>query len=218
MLHDRVRGPLMVVVPPMGERAAQAAGGKYFAVSKYEVSNEDYNKYCFFSGQCPVDDRKAKTLPKVGLSEKEVLAYTTWLSERTGKPYRLPTRAEWLHAAGAAGQQPPKDYNCTVRLGGQVLKGDQLTPVSSGHQNGWGLQNFIGNAQELVLSGGRLQAVGASYQDPHAECGLSFVRDHTGRADEVTGFRVLLEDVQTPMLQAVAPTTGTASAPAAAAP
>lgn len=218
MLHDRVRGPLMVVVPPVGERAVQAAGGKYFAVSKYEVSNEDYNKYCFFSGQCPVDDRKAKTLPKVGLSEKEVLAYTTWLSQRTGKPYRLPTRAEWLHAAGAAGQQPPKDYNCTVRLGGQVLKGDQLTPVSSGHQNGWGLQNFIGNAQELVLSGGRLQAVGASYQDPHAECGLNFVRDHTGRADEVTGFRVLLEDVQTPMLQAVAPTAGTASAPTATAP
>lgn len=218
MLHDRVRGPLMVVVPPLGERASQAAAGKYFAVSKYEVSNEDYNKYCFFSGLCPVDDRKPKTLPKVGLSDKEVLAYTTWLSERTGKTYRLPTRAEWLHAAGAGGQQPPKDYNCMVRLGGQVLKGDQLTAVSSGHQNGWGLQNFIGNAQELVFSGGRLQAVGASYQDPHAECGLNFVRDHTGRADEVTGFRVLLENVQTPMLQAVAPNSPTASVPAATAP
>ncbi|QBK05834.1 hypothetical protein DW355_14865 [Hylemonella gracilis] len=213
MLHDRVRGPLMVVVPPMGERGAAASGGKYFAVSKYEVSNEDYNKFCFFSGQCPVDDRKAKTLPKVGLSEKEVLAYTAWLSERTGKTYRLPTRAEWLHAAGAAGQQPPKDYNCTVRLGGQVLKGDQLTSVSSGHQNGWGLQNFIGNAQELVLTGDRLQAVGASYQDPHAECSLNFVRDHTGRADEVTGFRLLLEDVQKPLLQAEAPTSS-AAAPA----
>lgn len=216
MLHDRVRGPLMVVVPPLGDRAGPTTGGKYFAVSKYEVSNEDYNKYCFFSGQCPVDDSKAKTLPRVGLSEKDVLAYTTWLSERTGKTYRLPTRAEWLHAAGAAGQQPPKDYNCTVRLGGQVLKGDQLTPVSSGHQNGWGLQNFIGNAQELVLSGGRLQAVGASYQDPHAECSLNFVRDHSGRADEVTGFRVLLEDVQAPLLQAVAP-SGTVAAPTSAA-
>jgi serine/threonine protein kinase/tetratricopeptide (TPR) repeat protein len=219
MLHDRVRGPLMVVVPPMEGSGAAAANRKFFAISKYEVSNEDYNKYCFFSGLCPVDDSKPKNLPKVGLSEKEVLAYTTWLSERTGKTYRLPTRAEWLHAAGAAGQQPPKDYNCMVRLGGQVLKGDQLTPVSSGHQNGWGLQNFIGNAQELVLSDGKLQAAGASYQDPHAECGLNFVRDHNGRADEVTGFRVLLEQVQPAMLQAGAPgSSATAAAPAAPTP
>lgn len=197
MLHDRVRAPLMVVVPPM-------ANGQYFAIGKYEVSNEDYNKYCFFTGQCPVDDSKNRNLPKTGLGMKEVMAYIAWLSERTGHTYRLPTRAEWLHVANAGGQAPPKDYNCTVRLGGQILKGDQIVLVSSGHQNGWGLQNVVGNVQELVQEGERLQAVGASHRDPHAECGPNFVRDHNGQGDEVTGFRLLLEEVQKPLQQTVA--------------
>ena len=195
MVHDRVRGPLMVVVPDSDTRSG-------FAISKYEVSNEDYNKYCFFSGQCPVDDSLDKDQPRTGLNQQQVLAYTQWLSERTGQTYRLPTRDEWYYAAYAQGQQPPRDYNCRVRLGGQILKGDQLNRVSTGHQNGWGMQNFIGNVQELVQQGGQLMAAGGSYQDPHAECGLNFIRPHSGAADGITGFRLLLEEVQEPLLQA----------------
>ncbi|SFX70734.1 protein kinase domain-containing protein [Marinospirillum alkaliphilum] len=195
MLHDRVRGPLMVVIPGNDQQTG-------FAISKYEVSNEDYNKYCFFSGQCPVNDNLDKDLPRTGLNIQQIREYTEWLSARTGHTYRLPTRDEWHHAAWAQGQQPPRDYNCRVRLGGQILKGDQINRVSTGHQNGWGLQNFIGNAQELVQQGDRLLAVGGSYQDPHAECGLDFVRNHSGAADAVTGFRLLLEEVQAPLLQA----------------
>jgi len=190
MLHDRVRGPLMVVIPSGKEQPS-------FAISKYEISNEDYNKYCFFSGECPVDDSQDKNLPRTQLSYTEINAYTQWLSDRTGHTYRLPTANEWQHAAFAAGQQPPKDYNCRVRLGGQLLKGDQLNRVSTGHQNGWGLQNYIGNAQELVKQDNLLLALGGSYQDPHAECSLNFLRNHSGAADEVTGFRLLLEEVET---------------------
>ncbi|WP_338090044.1 hypothetical protein [Natronospirillum operosum] len=90
-----------------------------------------------------------------------------------------------------------------MRLGGQILKGDQINRVSTGHQNGWGLQNFIGNAQELVFDGDNLLAVGGSYQDPHADCGLDFSRPHSGAADSTTGFRLLLEEVEAPALQTV---------------
>lgn len=196
MLHDQVRGPLMVVLPG-------SAGTPGFAMSKYEISNEDYNKYCFLSGQCPVDEAADKDLPRTGLSYAQIDDYVQWVAERTGQPYRLPTLAEWHYAADAAGQPPPRDYNCRVRLGGQILKGDQINRVSTGHQNGWGLQNVIGNAQEVVFDGNRQLAVGGSFQDPHADCGLDFSRQYSGAADNLTGFRLLLENVQPPILQTV---------------
>ncbi|WP_114417025.1 bifunctional serine/threonine-protein kinase/formylglycine-generating enzyme family protein [Marinospirillum perlucidum] len=194
MLHQQVRGPLLVVVPGR----AQQPG---FAISKYEISNEDYNKYCFLSGQCPVQENQDQDLPRTDLSLQEIEQYLAWLSERTGQTYRLPSRNEWLYAASAQGQQPPRDYNCRVRLGGDILKGDQLNQVSTGHQNGWGLQNFIGNVQELARDDNRLLALGGAYQDPHAECSLDFAREHSGSADGVTGFRLLREEVLPRQLQ-----------------
>lgn len=195
LLHDQVRGPLMVVIP--------RAGGSSFAMSKYEISNEDYNKYCFLSGQCPVNDSVDKDLPRTGLSIDQITEYAQWVSERTGQTYRLPTWEEWHYAANAEGQPPPRDYNCRVRLGGQVLKGDQINRVSTGHQNGWGLQNVIGNAQEVVFRDNNRLAAGGSFQDPHAECGLDLTRPYSGAADSITGFRLLLEEVPAPNLQTV---------------
>ena len=187
LLHHRVRSPLLVVVPGDEQRDP-------FAISKYEISHEEWNKYCFFSGRCEVDEEVGGDRPVTGLSYEAIVEYTDWLSERTGQPYRLPTEDEWEYAAYAQGQQPPRDYNCRVRMGNQILKGDDLVDVSSGHHNGWGLQNFIGNAQELVLTNGdTLVARGGSYRDPHSECNIDFSRTLPNGPDGATGFRVVLE-------------------------
>lgn len=187
LLHHRVRSPLLVVIPGNDQRDS-------FAISKYEISQEEWNKYCFFSGNCEVRDNIDEERPVTGLDIEEVLAYTEWLSERTGQPYRLPTESEWAYAAEAGGQQPPRDFNCRVSMGDQVLKGDDLVSVSSGHHNGWGLQNYIGNAQELVRTDGEdWIARGGSYRDPHAECTLDFQRTLSNGPDDATGFRVVLE-------------------------
>lgn len=195
LIHERVRGPLMVVAPASQDQAG-------FAISKFEISNEDYNKYCFLSGECPVDENAEGNLPRVGLSVEDMRAYADWLSERTSKTYRLPTADEWEYAAYANGQQPPRDFNCRVMLGGQALKGTDFTAVSSGHQNGWGLKNYVGNSQELVVNDTGLQVRGGSYNDAHADCDIGLQRPHDGQPDPLTGFRLILEDVYTPEQQA----------------
>ena len=183
-----LRGPLMVVVPA-GEGFAAP-----FAISKYEMSVNDYNKYCFVSKKCPVN-KADKDLPVTGLEVAEVEAYLAWLSERSGKVYRLPNPAEWSYAASAGGKQPKKDFNCRVVIGEKVLKGTGLISVKSGQQNGWGLKNYLGNAQEFVRDGGNLKVYGGAYEDSLSACEISLTRDHSGSADDITGFRVLLEKV-----------------------
>jgi serine/threonine protein kinase/formylglycine-generating enzyme required for sulfatase activity len=189
LIHDQVRGPLMVVVPGND-------GFDPFAISKYEISNEDYNKYCFLSGNCAVDQNASEDLPKTGLSRTEIEDYVAWLAERTGKSYRLPKRDEWVYAAQAGGDQPPRDFNCRATLGGSVLKGTGLVDVTTGHQNGWGLKNYVGNAQELVRANGDWLVRGGAYRDPHAKCSYELERTFNGNSNGITGLRVVLDDIR----------------------
>lgn len=180
------RGPLMVVVPAGGEVASS------FAIGKYEITVADFNRYCALSGECKIVDREGR-LPMTDISLTQAEAYIAWLNSRTGLKFRLPTSAEWDYAANAAGAQPKKDYNCRVEQGGQLLKGQGTMGVNTGKANGWGLYNYVGNVQEWVSSGSGVNARGGAYLDAFSKCGIELEKDHDGSADNVTGFRVLLE-------------------------
>ncbi|HHM05132.1 MAG TPA: hypothetical protein ENJ19_05235 [Gammaproteobacteria bacterium] len=186
-LGDGRRGPVMVVIP---------AGGGFsrpFAIGKYEVSVADFNAYCQASGRCPGLRDRAKDLPVTGITLAQARDYARWLSEATGYRYRLPRGEEWRYAAEAGGKQPEKDFNCRVSLGSRLLKGNALLSVRSGKHNGWGLMNYVGNAQEWVLAGQAVEVRGGSYRDPLAQCAVSLRRNHSGKADDVTGFRLVRE-------------------------
>jgi serine/threonine protein kinase len=191
VLHNSgARGPLMVVVPN-GD-----GFDKPFAIAKYEISVSDWSKYCILSGACPpIKDSDRKNDPMTGISLQQVQAYTSWLSERTGKTYRIPTKAEWEYAANAGGKQPKKDFNCRVSVNEKLIKGTGIVSVKSGKSNGWGLKNYVGNVQEWVLDGNSTTTKGGAYTDPHAKCDISLERSHDGSADETTGFRLIREDV-----------------------
>ena len=187
-IYENVRGPLMVVIPS-GEGIERP-----FAIGKYEISTNDWDRYCFLSATCPrLQDRERANQPITGITFKQAGEYATWLSEQTGNRYRLPTYAEWKYAAAAAkGYHRTKtDFNCRTLENDEPRK---AFSVKSGTSNGWGLKNYIGNVQEWVINtSGKTMAAGGHFDTDHADCNIDYLVPHDGNADDYTGFRILME-------------------------
>jgi len=106
--------------------------------------------------------------PAVCISWHEAQSYVAWLQRRTGKPYRLPTEAEWEYAARAGtttrysfGNDETSlcDYARFADLGSQFGWGDGCrsnvasygaTRVGTLKPNPWGIFDMHGNAWEWV--------------------------------------------------------------------
>ena len=165
-----------------------------FAIGKFEVTVADYNLFCKGSKQCKRVKGNGK-LPITGIGLAQAEAYASWLSEEASKSekktivYRLPTEAEWVHAAKANGAPKEKKFTCRV----EGVYEPPLQPATNGSPNGWGLINYIGNAQEWVKTGGGVAARGGNFEDPLAKCDVELSRTHSGSADEKTGFRLVRE-------------------------
>ena len=123
------------------------------------------------------------------------MAFCEWLSEKTGLTYRLPTDAEWFHAANAQGLQPTnKDPNCRVKSNVSISSFPLPTTIGKRRANGWGLQNYLGNVREWTVGGGNtLYVRGGSFQEPIEYCDLRWRVADKGRPDRATGFRLVRE-------------------------
>ena len=184
MLPGNTRGPELVVVP---------AGGSFstpYAIGKYEVSVNEFNAYCAASGKCPQKGGNGD-LPVTGIPLAQMEGYVEWLSNSTGKDYRIPTAAEWEYAANANNPGAVKDFNCRVTQGGQVLKGLALLEVKSGRPNPWGVTNYVGNVQEVVRNGNSTAARGGAFEDNLSACDIKLSRSWSGNPSDVTGLRVV---------------------------
>ena len=178
-------GPGLVVIP--------ADGGKPFAMSRSEITVHDFNQFCSASHQCAAKDGSGN-LPVSDISLAQARAYTAWLTQVTGYTYRLPTEAEWLHAA-KAGQnwtQAP-DSNCIPPSAG--ADGGVGGPIAArGRQpNPWGLVNMTGNVWEWVVNGGQVMVQGGSYNSYWSDCTVASHRSDNGSPQKDVGFRVLRE-------------------------
>jgi serine/threonine protein kinase len=183
-LSDGGKTPSLVVVPASAELKA-------FAIGKFEISVDEFNSYCKSSGRCgalPGDS----SLPATGIPLAHAQGYAEWLSKKTGKSYRLPTRAEWVYAARAGSEQSDPNRNCTL-ISRDIRKGDALVSAAVGKPNRWGLVNPIGNAREWASAGGSVAALGGSHETAMESCTASTAVPHDGKADTTTGFRVLRE-------------------------
>jgi formylglycine-generating enzyme required for sulfatase activity len=130
---------------------------KPFAVSRFEVTFDDWDACtaAFVCAQVPEHWGRGK-MPVINVSWDDARQYAGWLSQVTGKEYRLLTEAEWEYAARAGthtryswGDDPAAgDANCDG-CGGQ-WKLRQTAPVGSFKPNAFGLHDMHGNVWEWV--------------------------------------------------------------------
>jgi non-specific serine/threonine protein kinase len=184
------RGPSLVVVSGVG-------GGKPYAISRTEITVNEFNRFCAASGKCTasaVTDRESGILPISNITLAQARAYASWLGSESGYVYRLPTDAEWMHAAQAgSGWKQAPDSNCVPPSAG----GDDGTggPISArGREpNPWGLVNLTGNVWEWVSSGGGTMVRGGSYTSYWSDCTVASHRQDAGAAEKDVGFRIVRE-------------------------
>jgi formylglycine-generating enzyme required for sulfatase activity len=174
--------PVMVVVPggsflmgsPENEPGRDGDEGpqqqvtiaKDYALGKYEVAFEEWDA-CLAGRGCngwrPSDQGWGRGRnPVILVSWQDAKSYAAWLSQRTGRPYRLPSEAEWERAArggkdtqfwwGPSISTSQANFDGTVPYAG-VRRGEvrqRTLPVESFQPNAFGLYNVHGNVWEWV--------------------------------------------------------------------
>ncbi|MGN6656827.1 MAG: protein kinase domain-containing protein [Rhodanobacter sp.] len=183
-------GPFLVVVPGVG-------GGRPYAMSRAEISVNEFNAFCRASGKCAarsVSDPDLGNAPVSNIPLGQAQAYARWLSDLSGFSYRLPTDAEWLNAAGAGGRfKQAEDSNCVPPSAGGGDGSGALVSARGRSRNPWGLVNVTGNAWEWVVTGGSVAVRGGSYTSYWSDCSVGSKRSDSGSPQRDVGFRVLRE-------------------------
>ncbi|MDH7571717.1 MAG: formylglycine-generating enzyme family protein, partial [Armatimonadota bacterium] len=108
--------------------------------------------------------------PAMSLSYLAAEKFCAWLSEKSGKKFRLPTEAEWEYAcrAGQLAAAPFKDKADLDKVAWYYDNADDTThPVAKKAPNAWGLYDMLGNVKEWCVGlDGKPVVRGGSYDDP----------------------------------------------------
>ena len=154
-----------------------------FWLGKYEVTYEQYDYYVWQQHRAGADsralfyptgatrDNRRGNKAVTQVSWNDAVAYTRWLSSKTGAIYRLPTEAEWEYAAragtqtaywwgddsqwGEADTQGKNRANC--KDCGSSWDDQFIAPVGQFAANPWGLYDTAGNVWEWTCSAWRVE-------------------------------------------------------------
>jgi formylglycine-generating enzyme required for sulfatase activity len=143
---------------PSEKPAHAVTVGAPFAIGRYEVSVQEWNA-CAAAGACPKIVQRPGTsanAPMRDVSWDDAQQYVKWLATTSGKPYRLPTEAEWeLAARGGAStrywwgeQMAQGKANC--KECGKPWTEDAPANVGSSAANPYGLYDTSGSVWEWV--------------------------------------------------------------------
>ena len=217
-------GPSMVVIPAGKFSHTSDAGTppedihfkRPFAVGQFEVTFADYAHFAAATDRAlPADKGWGRdNRPAINLSWEDAHAYTEWLSEQTGKRYRLPSEAEWEYAARAGtsgafwwGADNAKlkancRRGCKSKYAG--LFSSKTAPVGSYAANPFGLFDTAGNVAEWVADcfnpgDSAQQCAARTVRGGSMKSAEKDIRSSSreslapSAAAETVGFRVLLE-------------------------
>ncbi|OGS92667.1 MAG: hypothetical protein A2061_02690 [Gallionellales bacterium GWA2_59_43] len=134
--------------------------GQSFAIGKYEVTFDEWDA-CIAAGGCggyrPSDEGWGRgRRPVMNISWHDANLYVQWLSQKSGKHYRLPNEAEWEYAArgGLSSQHLKGDLPGNISANCDNCVGQwanlQTVPVGRLEANVFGLFDTHGNVWEWV--------------------------------------------------------------------
>lgn len=170
-IRDCQQCPPMVAIPALNDKEG-------FAMARHELTWREYIP-SVIEASCPLPIPEkgrdpygsglaalADNFPVVGLPPTQIGCYLDWLKRKTGHTYRLPTGAEWSHAARAGAQTvfPWGDEvgfnNAAISLtyaGKRVASSSDPRPwlgslleVEQFRPNAWGLYDVVGNVAEYT--------------------------------------------------------------------
>ena len=184
VIRDCEGCPEMVVVPAGSFRMGDLSGGgdadeqpvrsvaiaRAFALARYETTFAEWDA-CAAAGACRggVNDigLGRDRRPVMLVTWQDAMGYVDWLSRLTGKPYRLPSEAEWEYAA-RAGSETRFPWGSEVGRGrancvdcGSGWDDERTAPVGSYPANAFGVHDMVGNMYEWVADCGRESYAGA---------------------------------------------------------
>ena len=196
---------------------------KPFAIAKFALTFDEWDA-CAARGGCRPDVSDSGwgrgRRPVINVSWYDAQAYVKWLSRITGKPYRLPSEAEYEYAA-RAGTRTAYPWGDEIKLNGEAMANcrgcgsqwdaKQTAPVGSFPANRFGLYDMVGNVWEWTqdcwhanykgapadgsawTSGDRVALVvrGGSWSDNPVDLrSAARLRDLTNYRGSYLGFRV----------------------------
>jgi formylglycine-generating enzyme required for sulfatase activity len=188
-----------VVDPPLEARMAE----RPLEIMKHQVSRTDYAQ-CVAHGACIASTAPGDgPLAQIDVSFVDAEAYAAWLSETTGRTWRLPTGEEWARAAAerqaidglADGREDDPSVRWLAAYGqGAAVRGDadlRHHPQGAFGENSLGVSDIGGNVWEWTSAcfvNGELDAEGQlvsqseycgirSAEGRHRAFVIDFVRD-----------------------------------------
>lgn len=145
---------------------------KPFAISRYEVTFDEYDLFCDMTNrEKPYDENWGRgKRPVINVTWDDAQAYVKWLSQKTGKKYYLPSEAQWEYAARAGTQtnywwgDEPGDKNAQCGDCAAIhrcedcknvpLLDEGTTTVGNFNPNPYGIYDVHGNVMEWTADCG----------------------------------------------------------------